>query len=247
MKWAAASMRRSAASQRSRAVPASPAAAAMRASASRAKTSTGASSVSSGLVEDRHETFLGAWHLIRGVHGGQQALAERGLLSTAGFAVPRGRGFECRPRWRDLSERTQNPTQMDPGERRQPHVAGGLGLVDRELQGGRASVVVAGLALRSAKTRDLVRLGLLEAELSRSFRGATEVERRLRRTGAGAGPARRASLRRERAATGPRPSAASAGPGQRPRRCASWSPAEIAALAANSQFAAWSHGRSSVS
>ena len=114
--------------------------------------------------------------MIGGVHGGQQALAERGLLSTAGVAVPGGRGFECRPRWRDLSERTQNPTQMYLGERGQPHVAGGLGLVDRELQGGRAGVVVAGLALRSTKTRELVRLGLLEAELSRSFRCATEVE-----------------------------------------------------------------------
>ena len=64
MTWAAASMRRSAASQRARAVPSSPTAAAMRASASRAKTSTGASSARSGLVEDRHQTLLGVRHLI---------------------------------------------------------------------------------------------------------------------------------------------------------------------------------------
>ena len=114
-------------------MPASPAAAAMRASASSAKTSTGASSCSPGLVEDRHQTLLGARHLLRGVHGGQQALTERGLLAAAGVAVPGGRGFECRPRCRDLAERTQDPTQVHPGQRRQPHIAGGLGLVDREL------------------------------------------------------------------------------------------------------------------
>ena len=132
-------MRRSAASQRSRAVLVSPAAAAMRASASRAKTSTGASSSSRASSRMRHETFLGAWDLVRGVQGGQQALAERGLLAAAGVAVPRSRGFEGRPRLRDLSDRTQNPAQMDPGERRQAHIAGGLRLVDRELQGGGAS------------------------------------------------------------------------------------------------------------
>ena len=65
---------------------------------------------------------------------------------------------------------------MYAGERGQPHVAGGLGFVDRELQGGSASDVVAGLALCSAEVRELIGLGLLEAELSRSFRGATEVE-----------------------------------------------------------------------
>ena len=81
---------------------------------------------------------FGAWYVVRGVHGGQQAFAERGLLATAGVAVPGSRGFECRPCCRDLPDRTQNPTQMYPGERGQPHVTGGLRLVDRELQGGRA-------------------------------------------------------------------------------------------------------------
>ena len=90
--------------------------------------------------------------------------------------MPRGRGFERCSRLRDLPDGTQNPTQMDLAECREPHVAGGLGLVDRELQGGGAGVVVAGLALRSAEIRELVGLGLLEAQLSRSFRSPAEVE-----------------------------------------------------------------------
>ena len=103
------------------------------------------------ISEDRHQTLLGPWSVVRGVHGRQQALTERGLLATAGVAVPGGRGFECRPRCRDLSEPTQNPTQVYLGERGQAHIAGGLGLGDRELQGGRPSFVVAGLALRSCQ------------------------------------------------------------------------------------------------
>ena len=65
---------------------------------------------------------------------------------------------------------------MDPGERRQAHIAGGLGLVDREFEGGGTGVVVAGLALRASETGELVRLGLPEAETSRRVRGATEVD-----------------------------------------------------------------------
>ncbi len=147
----------------------------MCASASRAKTSTGASSVRSGLVEDRLQALLGVRHLIDGVHGGQQALAERGLFPTAGFPVPGGRGFECCPCRRDLAERPQDPTQVHPRQRRKPHVPDGLRLVDRESQGRRAGLVVARLALRTSEAHDLVGLGLLEAELSRSFRSATDV------------------------------------------------------------------------
>ena len=247
MKWAAAAMRRSAASHRSRAVLVSPAAAAMRASASRANTSTGASSPLPRISEDRHQTLLGPWSLVRGVHGRQQALTERGLLATAGVAVPGGRGFECRPRCRDLSEPTQNPTQVYPGERGQAHIAGGLGLVDRELQGGRPSFVVAGLALRSAETRELVCLGLLEAELVAIVP--------LRDRGAATASSNRCCSR----ASSPRiasPRTCSHGSSTSPSQCCTWSaastlrawsPAEIAALAANSEFAAWSHGRSSVS
>ena len=65
---------------------------------------------------------------------------------------------------------------MDPGERRHAHVAGGLGLVDREFEGGRAGLVVAGLALGPAEAGSLVGLGLQEAEASRRLRGAAEVD-----------------------------------------------------------------------
>ena len=64
---------------------------------------------------------------------------------------------------------------MHSTERRETHVAGGLGLLDRELQGGGAGVVVPGLALGSAQAGDLVGLGLLEPELSRPVGRAAEV------------------------------------------------------------------------
>ena len=114
--------------------------------------------------------------VIRRVHRGEQAFAERGLFATAGGAVPRRRRFECRPRLGDSAERPQDAPEVNPGERRQPHVTGRLGLVDRQSEGGGASVVVAGLALRSSETGQLVRLGLPEAETSRRLRGATEVD-----------------------------------------------------------------------
>jgi hypothetical protein len=47
----------------------------------------------SGLVENGLETSFSALSLIRGVHGGQQALAERGLLATASSTVPGSGGF----------------------------------------------------------------------------------------------------------------------------------------------------------
>ena len=154
----------------------SPASAAMRASASRAKTSTWASSLRR--ASSRIATRRSSAPETRSAASmrGQQALAERGLFSAAGGAVPRGRRFECRPRSRDLSERTQDAPEMDPGERRQAYITGGFGLVDRELQGGRTGVVVTGLALRSSETGELVRLRLQEAETSRRLRGATDVE-----------------------------------------------------------------------
>ena len=60
------------------------------------------------ISEDCHQTLLGPWSVVRGVDGRQQALTERGLLPTAGVAVPGGRGFECRPRCRDLSDPTRS-------------------------------------------------------------------------------------------------------------------------------------------
>ena len=200
------------------------------------------------IVEDRDEPLLGARDAVRGVHRGEQALAERGLLAATGVAVPRGRRLERRPRSCALPERAQDAPEVHPGERGHADVAGGLRLLDREFAAWRApALVVAGLALRPPEAGDLVGLGLQEAESPRRLRRAADVQRRRRRTGAGRGPARRASRRRGRGATGRRPSAASAATWSRASTLRSWSPAEIAALAAKSQFAAWSHGRSSPS
>ena len=132
MKCEAASMRRSAASHRSRGRAVSPASAAMRASASRAKTSTGASS------SRRASSRIATSRVARTrVERRQQALAERGLLPAPGGAVPRGRRLERRPRRRAPSERTQDAPEMHPGERRHADVAGGLGLLDRQLAASR--------------------------------------------------------------------------------------------------------------
>ena len=90
--------------------------------------------------------------------------------------MPRSRRFERRPRSATLSERTQDAPEVNPGERRQAYITGGLGLVDRQFQGGGTGVVVTGLALRSSETGQLVRLCLQKAETSRCFRGATEVD-----------------------------------------------------------------------
>jgi hypothetical protein len=65
---------------------------------------------------------------------------------------------------------------MDAREGRETDVAGGLGLLDRQRQGAGAGRVVAGLALRTAEARELVRLGLPEPEPSRRFGRATEVQ-----------------------------------------------------------------------
>ena len=64
---------------------------------------------------------------------------------------------------------------MHARERRQADVAGRLGLLDRELQRRRARLVVAGLALRAAEARQLVGLGLQEAEPPRRLGRPAEV------------------------------------------------------------------------
>ena len=214
-------MRRSAASQRSRAVAMSPASAAMRASASRAKTSTWASSSPPGVVEDRRRVAprrrvtRSAASIAASRHSPSAACSPPPAARCHAVAASSAVRAPC-----VLSERAQDAPEMDPGERRQAYVAGGFGLVDRELERCRTGVVVAGLALRSSEAGELVGLGLPKAETSRRLRGATDVERRRRRTGAGCGPARRASRRGGRGATGRRRFAASAGRGRALRRCA---------------------------
>ena len=115
MTWAAASMRRSAASHQ---VTGRAAVAELRLRCARAhrgrRPRRGHRSSRRASSRIDHQTFLGAWHLIRGVHGGQQALAERGLLSAAGVAVPGGRGFERRPRRRDLHRPHAGPDPDSP-------------------------------------------------------------------------------------------------------------------------------------
>ena len=131
--------------------------------------------VAPGVVEDGDETFLGAGFPMRSVHRREEASAEGGLFATSGGAMPRHRCFESSSRFRELSECPQDAPEVNPGERRQAYVTGGLGLVGGPSQGGGTRAVVAGLAFRSSEAGELVCLRLLEAETSRRFRGATEV------------------------------------------------------------------------
>ena len=64
---------------------------------------------------------------------------------------------------------------MDAAERGEPDVAGGLGLGDPELERRGARLVVAGLALRAAEARELVGLGLQEAEPAGRLGGPADV------------------------------------------------------------------------
>ena len=247
MKCEAASMRRSAASHRSRAVATSPRLGGDAGERVEREDLDGRVVVAPGVVEDRDEPRLGAGDAVLGVERREQALAERGLLAAAGGAVPRGRRLERRARRRGLPERAQDAPEMHAGERRQPHVAGGLGLLDRELQRRGAGRVVAGLALRAAEAGDLVGLGLQEAEPRRRLRRAADVE-----DGIVEAVLEPGQLAEHRLAADVQPRvvdrlAASARPGRGPATARARSPAEIAARAAKSQFAAWSHGRSSPS
>jgi hypothetical protein len=90
--------------------------------------------------------------------------------------VPGRCSFERCPRRVGLPEGAQDAAEVNPPERRQPHVAGRFGLGDPELQRDRAHRVVPGLALRTPENGDLVRLGLEEAEPPRRLRGPAEVE-----------------------------------------------------------------------
>ena len=55
---------------------------------------------------------------------------------------------------------------MDAAERGEPDVSGGLGFGDPELKRCCAGLVVSGLALGASEARELVGLGLQEAESS---------------------------------------------------------------------------------
>jgi hypothetical protein len=120
----------------------------------------------SGVVEDHGETVLGVGVSLDDVQCGEQAIAERCLFSTAGGAVPCSGRLEHDAGFGVGSERSQHSSEMNSGEGGHPQIACRLGLVDGQLQGGRADLVVTGLALRSSEAGELVGLGLLEAETS---------------------------------------------------------------------------------
>ena len=220
MKWDAASIRRSAASQSSRAVARSPASA--RDAGQRVEGEDLDVGVAScGARRRGSRRGVGRRRRRRprrpsrraGTRRGRPALRRRRSRCHALAASSASRAAPCSP------ERAQDAPEVHPAERGQAHVAGGLGLLDRELERGGAGLVVAGLALRPPEAR---RAGTPRSGGSRD--GATSPRhdrcaRRRRRTGAGCGPARRASRRGERGATGRRRVAASAGPDRAPRRC----------------------------
>ena len=198
-------MRRSAASQSSRAVARSPASAAMRASASRAKTSTWAVVVAPGLVEDAPTSVRSApGARIRGVHGGQQAFAERGLLAAARGAVPRSGLLERRPRPRDRVRARAGhvrggPGRAPPGARhRWPRPCRSRAPGWRRRRRSRRPGTAPARGWRAGTPRSAGSRAV--ATSPRPGR----CGRRRRRSGAGCGPARRASPRGGRAATGRR-------------------------------------------
>ena len=225
----------------------SPASAAMRASASRAKTSTWASSLrrASSRIATRRSSAPGrpsSASIAASRHSPSAACSPPPAARCHAVAASSAVSRSCA-----LPERTEHSPEVNAGECGQADVAGGFGLVDRELQGGGAGLVVAGLALRSSETGDLVRLGLPKAEALRGLGGTTDVEDGVVEPMLDAG-----ELAEHRVAANVEPRVvdrwrASARPRSRASTLRSSSPAEIAARAAKSQFAAWSHGRSSPS
>ena len=128
-----------------------------------------------GVVENREQALLAAGDPILRDQGGKQAIAERRPISAPSCPVPRRRRFERRAGSGVLSKGTHPAPEMDPGERGQPHIAGG--------RPGRSRVPGWRTPRRSrqpgiAPARDageLVRLRLQEAEPPRYLCGTTEV------------------------------------------------------------------------
>ena len=198
-----------------------------------------------GIVEDRDETFLGAGDLVRrrpsrpaGTRRARPAphRRRRGATRSPPRAPP-ALAATCpsarrtRPRCTRASAASRTSPVASAFSTASSRVAAPVG-------------VVTGLALGSSEARQLVRLGLLETQAAARFPPRGRGAARRRRTGAGGGPVRRASRRRGRAATGRRPMRSQCCTWSTASTLRSWSPAEIAARAAKSQFAAWSHGRS---
>ena len=67
--------------------------------------------VGSGVVKDGDEAFVRAGGVVGGVHGGEQAVAERGLFATSCDAMPLCCSLECGPCLRELSDGAQDPPE----------------------------------------------------------------------------------------------------------------------------------------
>ena len=147
-------------------------------------------------------------------------------------------GLERRPGLGASPESAQDPAQVDAAERGEPDVARRLGLRDPGRQRRGAGRVIAGLALGSAEARELVGLGLQEAEPARGLCRPAEV-----RDGIVEAALDARELAEHGVATDVEPGVvddarAIAAPRRAPATARTGSPAEIAARAANSAFAA---------
>ena len=125
--------------------------------------------VGSGDIERDDESLLRSPNSVGGIRRGQEALGQRRLLAAARRAMPCDCRFERGAGVLPLPDCPEHSPEMCASECRHSEVASRLGLVDGEPQGGGARVVVAGLALGPPETRDLICLGLAEAELSRGL------------------------------------------------------------------------------
>ena len=240
-------MRRSAAAQRARGPsPMSPASAAMRPRASRANTSTWRIAVEPGLRRGSDRGVASASATPDRPRPGRRAGTRRARLAR------RRRHHGARPtpprappalgrRRRGRGE----PAEMDPGERRHAHVAGGFGLDDRDLEGGGAGVVVTGLALRpaeagqSGRPRSGWKPRRPEVAAARPRWRTASSKRCWMRASSPSIASRRTCSQGSSTTFG-----ASAGPGPRPRRCAAGRRRRSRLGRRRGQFAAWSHGRS---
>ena len=187
-------------------------AAAMRASASRANDLDGGvvadvAAPSRSVAEEPLQTLVGTGDRPAASSAASRHSPSAACSPPAGGAVPARGGLERGPRGpgRPRQARSTRPrcTRASAASRTSP-VASAFSIASSRVAA--PVCVVAGLALCPAQAGQLVGLGLQEAELARGLAPRGRCARRRRRTGAGGGPARRASPRRARAATGRRPS-----------------------------------------
>ena len=226
----------------------SPASAAILASASRANTSTGASSLNAGprrearRVVPRRRELRPLRPVAASRHSPSAACspppAARCQAVAASIARPRSpRRLPARGRTRPRCTRPSAANRTSP-------VASAFSTASsRVATPGR---VLTGLALRSSETGQLIGLRLQKPATARRLRRAAAGAARRRRIGAAGGPARRGRRHPGHAATGRRPRGASAARDRRPPRCAAGRRPRSRLWRRKARFAAWSHGRSKV-